>query len=314
MNLPTQEDIKSMWTDDLNIKVSICCTAFNHENYIEETLQGFLIQETKFPFEIIIHDDASTDKTLSIIKKYKDIYSDLITLIAQDKNQYSQGKKVARDFIWSKAKGDYIAMCEGDDYWISKEKLQLQFDALQANMKVDLCFHDHYNLDVYGKITPSLIHLDREMGVIGISEILSSNGSFMSTASLMVKKVSLLNMPEWFSFTPVSDFFIQAVCSVNGALYLPQKMSVYRAFAPGSWTSKFQSMSPSELKTYLRLMDKSMEDLGSFLGNKYPKEISYRRLMLCLSGVKNSCLQFKLRPFFYFLSFSVVNFFRYLKN
>ncbi len=314
MNIPSEEQIKSFWTDSSEVRVSICCTTYNHEDYIEETLRGFLIQRTQFPFEIIVHDDASTDNTLGILRKYKNEYPELINLIAQNINQYSQGKKIARDFVWSEAKGDYIALCEGDDYWIAAQKLQMQFDALENNKTIDLCFHDHYDLDVSGKITPSLIHSNRKNHVLEVKEILMADGSFMSTASLMIKTKSLLNMPDWFSSTPVSDFFIQVICSLNGALFLPERMSVYRAFAPNSWTSTFKSMSTTSLKNYYDLFDHSLEDLSNFLGSEYSKGVNYRRFMLCMSAIKNSLFRLKLVSIFSYLPRSIYYLIKYLRD
>tara|TARA_B110000116_G_C16684236_1_gene512145 strand:+ start:81 stop:1025 length:945 start_codon:yes stop_codon:yes gene_type:complete len=314
MTIPTEEQIKSSWIGSSKVKVSICCTTYNHEDYIEETLKGFLVQKTLFPFEVIVHDDASTDNTLSILQKFKKLYPGLINLIVQEENQYSKGKKIARDFVWSEANGDFIALCEGDDYWVCSEKLQRQFDALENHEEIDLCFHDHFNLDNSGRITPSLIHSNRMNHILEVKEILMADGRFMSTASLMVRTRSLLNMPEWFSSTPVSDFFIQVLCSLNGALYLPERMSVYRTFAPNSWTATFRSMSPSDLKNYYDLLDKSLEDLSGFLGASYSKEISYRRFMLCMSAIKNSLFGLKLVSLFSYLPRSMYYLIKYLRE
>src|SRR5690554_319935 len=97
--------------------VSICCLAFNHEKYIEICLEGFLFQKTTFPFEVLIHDDASTDRTAEIIKEYERKYPHIIKSIYQTQNQYSKGVGVNRVFNFPRAQGKYIAMCEGDDYW-----------------------------------------------------------------------------------------------------------------------------------------------------------------------------------------------------
>jgi glycosyltransferase involved in cell wall biosynthesis len=314
MSIPSQEQIQSSWEDFPVPRVSICCTTYNHQDYIEEALKGFLIQTTNFPFEIIIHDDASTDNTLKILNKYKDAYPELIHLITQDTNQYSQGKKIEQ-FAWFAARGDYIAICEGDDYWISKNKLQIQFDALENANDVDLCFHDHFNLDVSGKLTPSLIHLNRTQTVFGLHEILKSDGSFMATASLMIKAKVLKNLPDWYAATPVSDFFTQALGSLNGALYLPEKICVYRVMAPNSWTYNFKAMSPSELKNYYYAQDKSIEDLGNFLSDEYFKGINYRRFMTDMSAIKNSCFRIKsLSLLFYYIPKSIYSLARYLKS
>ena len=131
--LRSENEIIQNWKKDVTKPVvSICCIAYNHEPYIEDALEGFLIQETDFPFEILIHDDASTDKTADIIHEYEARYPKLIKPIYQTKNQYSQGKKPSY-FNFERAQGEYIAMCEGDDYWIDPLKLQKQVDFLKKN-------------------------------------------------------------------------------------------------------------------------------------------------------------------------------------
>ena len=113
--------------------VSICCAAYNHEPYIRQCLDGFVMQRTTFPFEVLIHDDASTDKTADIIREYEKKYPDIIKPIYQKENQYSKGGKISLRFNIPRAKGKYIAFCEGDDYWIDPLKLQKQVDFLEAN-------------------------------------------------------------------------------------------------------------------------------------------------------------------------------------
>lgn len=137
----SQEDIIQRWKGDSNAPlVSICCITFNHESYIEQALDGFLLQKTEFPLEILIHDDASTDKTADIIKEYEKKYPKLIKPILQTENQYSKGVDVFR-LNAQRAKGKYIAICEGDDYWTDPQKLQIQVDFLEVYTDYTLCFH-----------------------------------------------------------------------------------------------------------------------------------------------------------------------------
>lgn len=107
--------------------VSICCITYNHAPYIRQCLEGFLIQKTTFPFEILIHDDASTDGTADIIREYEARYPHLIKPIYQVENQYSKGTKISSTYNYPRAKGKYIALCEGDDYWTDPLKLQNKF-------------------------------------------------------------------------------------------------------------------------------------------------------------------------------------------
>jgi glycosyltransferase involved in cell wall biosynthesis len=120
------------FSPDVPPLVSISCITYNQEKYIGNAIEGFLIQKTVFPVEILIHDDASTDKTADIIREYEARYPHLIRPIYQKENQFSQGNKPG-NLNRSRARGTYIAMCEGDDYWTDPLKLQKQVGFLEAN-------------------------------------------------------------------------------------------------------------------------------------------------------------------------------------
>ena len=107
-----------------NIMVSVICLCYNHENYVKDALEGFVKQKTTFPFEVLIHDDASTDKSAEIIREYEAKYPDIIKPTYQTENQYSQGVKILRTYLLPKVRGKYIAFCEGDDFWTDENKLQ----------------------------------------------------------------------------------------------------------------------------------------------------------------------------------------------
>ena len=125
-----------------NILVSVICTAYNHEPYIRQCLEGFIMQKTTFVFEVLIHDDASTDKTADIIREYEAKYPDIIKPIYQTENQFSKRTGIMKTFQYPRVKGKYIALCEGDDYWIDSLKLQKQVDFLENNLDYSMCFHE----------------------------------------------------------------------------------------------------------------------------------------------------------------------------
>lgn len=126
-------------TDNIPL-VSICCVTYNHASYIRECLDGFMMQKTNFTFEVLIHDDASTDGTADIIKEYEIKYPGIIKPIYQIENQYSKGISPSVTFNFPRAKGKYIAMCEGDDYWTDPLKLQKQVDFLESHPDYVMCF------------------------------------------------------------------------------------------------------------------------------------------------------------------------------
>lgn len=126
--------------------VSILCATYNQEKYIKTTVDGFLMQQTQFPFEIIVHDDASSDTTPSILREYELNFPDTFNNIYQTQNQLSQEFSSVTKILANKARGKYIAFCEGDDYWTDPLKLQKQIDLLEANPDYGMV---HTNYDVY---------------------------------------------------------------------------------------------------------------------------------------------------------------------
>jgi len=121
--------------------VSISCITYNHVNYIKECLDGFLMQQCSFGFEVLIHDDASTDGTQEIIKEYQQKFPEIIKPILQTENQWSKGVRgINFRYNFTRAQGKYIALCEGDDYWTDPLKLQKQVDFLEAHPEYGLCY------------------------------------------------------------------------------------------------------------------------------------------------------------------------------
>lgn len=123
-----------------NPMVSICCSTFNHDKFIEDALNGFLMQETNFPVEILINDDCSSDKTVEHIQRYVKKYPKLIKPVYQQTNQYSKGIKPLTQALLPRCKGKYTAFCEGDDFWTDKFKLQKQVDFLENNPEYAMCY------------------------------------------------------------------------------------------------------------------------------------------------------------------------------
>lgn len=127
--------------------VTVCCMAYNQRGLIERALDSFLMQETDFDFEVLVHDDASTDGTTEIIRQYELRYPGVVKAVIQKENQLSKGGTYPTINLYRIAKGKYIAECDGDDYWTDPRKLQKQVDFMEANPSYSICHHDYQILN-----------------------------------------------------------------------------------------------------------------------------------------------------------------------
>lgn len=213
----------------MEVMLSIICTAYNHEEFIDKAIDGFLVQQCNFKIEIIIHDDASIDHTPLIIQRYVDKYPNLIYPIFQKENQYSKGVNVWGSLI-NKARGKYIAICEGDDYWINPLKLQQQVDFLENNPSYSLCAHNA--LVVYTDSNLQYQFLKKEKSTeLCIKEILSN--WCVPTASIVFRK-ELYEWPIWVNNVINGDLVLQIVLIKKGKVFFFKDiMSVYRKHNAG---------------------------------------------------------------------------------
>ena len=264
------------------ILVSICCAAYNHGAYIKKTLDGFLMQKTNFKYEILIHDDASTDDTAKIIKEYEKKHKDIIKPIYQKENQYSKGIKVG-NLNYNRAKGKYIAVCEGDDYWIDENKLQMQVDYMEQNPKCTFCFHNAHILNDRTNETrvfvPYLYENKKQMKKdgnynMGELEVLG----FIPTASYLFKRTIFDNAPEFYKDAIPGDNSLKLLAASYGyAHYIDKIMSVYRVgtgiSVMDSWRKEHQDLDKKR-KFYDKAI-KSLSEFDKFTKHKYKKYFDY---------------------------------------
>jgi glycosyltransferase involved in cell wall biosynthesis len=278
----SEKEIKKKWKGECTQPlVSICCATFNQESYIEEAIDSFLMQVTDFPFEIVVHDDASTDCTSDILKQYKSRFPSIIRLILQTENQYQKGKRVMPIAV-SQAIGEYVALCEGDDYWISENKLQYQLTFMQDLSDVNLCFHPAV-VDNGGSRKVKMInnYSDKEK-IYPVDMFIRNGGGFCPTSSLFIKREVFVNMPSWFYVAPAGDTYFQIMgAEKGGALYLPEAMSCYREQASGSVSLAAKQYSLDKVLSYLDKDDYAMESLNRHFNGKYKHFVAYRRAEFC---------------------------------
>lgn len=268
ITLRTEDEIISTWKQNIQEpKVSILCNTYNHKPYIEDALRGFIIQKTTFPFEVILHDDASTDGTTDIVREFAARYPRIVRPIIQVENQYSKGIKPSL-LSFSHSQGKYIAMCEGDDFWLSPNKLAHQFDALEREKDVNLSFHPAYTLDVNsGRIGFIGRHFKAARHISAI-KILNGGGGYCPTASLFFRRTIFNRLGDWFDQAPFGDLFLQAISAEHGgAAYLSEVAAVYRTGDAGSWSSRIEKR--DEMQSYRARIDKAMVGLSSEMGPNF---------------------------------------------
>ncbi len=268
----TEEQIMQNWKKSVYPMVTITCVVFNHEKFIEETLDGFLMQNTTFSFEVLLHDDVSTDGTIVIIEKYRKKFPHIIKPLYQDINQYSQGKNPLA-ILFSEVKGEFMAHCDGDDYWTDENKLQIQIDEMKKRPWLDMSFHyareriGTKKCHTYGKRA-------NEDTVFTTSEVILGGGEFCVTSSLVFRSKLLSKIPNWFYSTIVGDYPLQVLgaASGGGALYINRSMSIYRVGETNSWTSSLKQTENSYAQ--LLLANRFINDLNNTLEKRYQKEFS----------------------------------------
>lgn len=233
-----------------DIKVSVSCLVYNHEKYLRQCLDSLLMQETNFKYEILIHDDASTDGSADIIREYESKFPDIIKPIYQTENQYSKQVQISWTYQYPRARGKYLAWCEGDDFWSDKKKLQKQYDIMEKNSDCSFCVHTvryvKENGEITEKVKPYGENQDCKKGSIQmLKTIFYQNVCPYQTSSFFARREyvteEIEKIPEFISKCRVGDVPLIMLFSSKGSVYyIAEEMSCYRMFSMASWSRKFE--------------------------------------------------------------------------
>lgn len=278
------------------LMVSIRCMVYNHEPYIRECLEGFVMQKTNFRFEAIVHDDASTDGSAAIIREYAEKYPDIIKPIFEKENQYSKRDGSLRRIMDAHTHGKYVALCEGDDYWIDPLKLQKQVDYMEVHPECSLCFHAHKN-ESKGKLYV-VRQYNANLTQCPVGDMILGGGGFMATNSMLYRRGILpVEEPKWARNTPVGDLPLMLKLASSGDVaYLNRVMSVYRVCVPGSWTATSKTFR-YQIR-FIRRMDYLWKGYDEWTNFKYHTQVMKMRrdnvlgiFMFTLSYLKRKVLK-----------------------
>lgn len=222
--------------------VSVCCVTFNQARYIAQALYGIERQEYDGDIELLIHDDASSDGTSNIVAQFVSEYRGVVKYIRQERNMYSQGYDPFAA-LFSIANGDYMALCEGDDYWHSPQKIATQVEMLEQRPEIDICTHRSDILDDFAGEFERRIAESDEMGSFTAADaIVKGAVPNAQTASIMIRRGAALAFAKFADscdWLPISDKFIKFFgARRGGGVSLPDYMAVYRRRAAGSWTNQ----------------------------------------------------------------------------
>jgi hypothetical protein len=221
--------------------VSVIVTTYEHARFIGQCLDGILAQETRFPIEVVIGEDESTDGTREICMEYARHHPDRVRLFLRSRalsNYVVDGVTKRLNGMWCRwsARGRYIALCEGDDYWISKEKLQKQVDFLESHADCSMSFHNVLCVPEGAAGEPHPAYGSGMAAFYSVLDLLPTN--FIYTASIVYRKTSMPDpLPEWYYGMPMGDWPSCLLLARSGRLgYLPEVMSAYRIHPGGVWS------------------------------------------------------------------------------
>ncbi|MDE5838715.1 MAG: glycosyltransferase, partial [Paramuribaculum sp.] len=226
--------------------VSVIMITYNQEKYIEKAVRSVLSQRTAFDFEIIIADDASGDRTVEICSRLSKEYPGKINLIARTKNLGTSGNYMD---AWGRCRGKYIAICEGDDWWLTTNKLSVQAEYMESHPECTVCFHrvanyypEKHNWSLCGK--PSTIDF-------GLTEL--AKGNIITNLSVMYRALPVSAIPDWVKRTPLFDYAMHSLHAAGGRIhFIPSVMGVYRKHSYGIWSG--DALRARRLATEIRLL------------------------------------------------------------
>lgn len=259
----------------MEIKVSVLTTAYNHAQYIAQALDSFLMQKTNFAFEVIVHDDASTDGTTEIIRKYAEKYPDIIRPIYQKENQYSKGI-YGYSFMEPLVRGKYIAQCEGDDYWCDDRKLQKQADYMDMHPECSFCFCNSYKVDLNSNILEKVTPVESSR-ILSSREMISKPEIYLSTAGTMYRSKDSADFPMELMAGEAGDIPLRNFLMLRGNAYgFGDYMACYRVMVPGSWSDRYAYDALHNPERFLQkntLYLQYYHRFDEYTGGKYHQEL-----------------------------------------
>ena len=289
INLPQSKIMQNWGTDNSDVPlVSVSCITYNHEPYIAQALDGFLMQKTNFPFEVIVHDDASTDRTAEIIREYEARFPKIIKPIYETENQYSKHDGSLERIMDAACKGKYIAFCEGDDYWIDENKLQMQMDFLEGNPEYSAYYSNIDGIDEQGKS----FHYPYKVYPLYPNHIVSQSCPLFfspvgQTATCMIRASVLFKYPR-HPLLANGDVVTSCLARASGnVFYSVRQLARHRkVFTGDSYTARTHNkdMTLWCYKSFMELFEWSKNELGKSYSDEtvFLFSFIFQKIKMCL--------------------------------
>ena len=260
------------------MKVSVWMSAYNHGKYISRCLDSVLMQKTDFDFEIVIGEDCSADDTREIVKDYADRFPDKVKPFFPEKNIGMMQMDVA---TFSRCRGEYLALLNGDDEWTDENKLQIQADLLDSESDASMCYHRSFVID-------EMSGQEWETEFTGIGNELPVEKLFHGFNPIMTASVMCRNpgkLPDWYEDVPYGDMPLYLMLSEKGKIrYIDRTMCLYRIHASGNWQGDtLKSNLIKDLKYYNLIDEKFEHRYSGFI----KKILALRYLSLTILSIRN---------------------------
>ncbi len=280
--------------------VSICCVTYNHEKFIRQCLDGFVMQKTNFKYEVLVHDDASTDATAKIVEDYQNKYPQLFRCVYQKENQFYKQNTLV-DILFKMSKGKYIAMCEGDDYWIDPYKLQKQVDVLEKNQNISLVYSnakidsdekgDYINDPLFfsgdypkDPIKKQAFFLNNNYAILTLSVMFRSE-FFGVEDKIAMKKFATGDLPIYIILSSKGDFY-----------YINEEMVVYNDHGGGISKTfnkiKRNLINYSNMYLLLPYIQKENKKMFNYFQHRYLIQPAYEIMIILLRRGKLQDINF----------------------
>lgn len=262
------------------MKCSVAMQAYRHAPYIRQAIEGVLMQDAPFPFELVIGEDGSTDGTREIVLEMRNRHPDRIRVLLGDRSNVItiRGRATGRrnlHAILEACRGEYIALCEGDDYWTSPAKLRLQVEAMDAHPEWSMCFHPAA-IELEDGTQGGEIKIRVRRDVYTLEHYLAREID-IATAATLYRRSMMPQWPDWMWKVGFADVPMRVMLAANGPIgFVPGTMSVYRVHRGGIWSRGHHGADPEALEWQAETVVEAYTAFREYLGGRYDRPIAWR--------------------------------------